>query len=111
MKLIYKNRKRKTVTDQALEEFRRTRAKIQKDHPELLEKMRAELQAAEKANKAMADTPKPQAVLAPKIEKPPAKSGDLVQIDRSKNIETVLRFLAMNPERTALKNELKSFLQ
>ncbi len=70
---IYRNDKNKKVREEALRQFRETRRRLENDHPELLAGIRGKI-----------------------IDSEPSVS-DKVTIDRKKNVETVLRFLEINP--------------
>lgn len=76
MKKIYRNNEKKQVREEALRQFRETRSRLENDHPELLAGLRDRIVEAKGA------MPKEQ---------------DRVTIDRKKNVETVLRFLEINP--------------
>lgn len=73
---IYRNSKNKQVREEALRQFRETRRRLENNHPELLEGLRGRI--VESGNAGL-------------------KEDDKVSIDRKKNVETVLRFLEINP--------------
>ena len=97
MKRINKKRKTQKIRENALKQLRETRAHLEKQHPQLLEKTR---EIIEKAGK----TP----------EKPKAQvkeeHGDEITIDRQKNLEVILKYAASKPGSKKLKQELKDFL-
>ena len=99
MKRIYKKRKSKALRKQALEQLRETRDMISKNNPDLLEEMRVKLEAAQQMQTAaVKKAPMPE----PKVE--------VEAIDRTKNLEVILKLLSMQPENESLKKELKEFL-
>jgi hypothetical protein len=96
MKRILQERKSRSLRKAALEQLRETRDKIAKNNPELLDEMRVKLEEAQKAQRPTVSKPKP-AVATEKI-------------DQTKNLQTVLTLLAMQPENEGLKQQLKEFL-
>jgi len=101
MKRIKDKRKSEKLRADALKELRKTRAHLEKEHPALMEAMR---QLVEKAGE---------------VEKTPLKTeevnqdteeDDMVNIDRKKNLEVILKYAALNPEAGDLKKHLKDFL-
>ena len=97
MKRITKKRKTKKIREDALKQLRETRAHLEKEHPQLLEKIR---KIVEKANQA------------PERESTEMMSGsdEMISIDRKKNLEAILKYAALKPGSEKLKQELKDFL-
>ena len=102
MKNISKQRKTRKVRENALKQLRETRAMLQKEHPQLFEKIRKIVAGANKAQTA--DTP--SASIKPEDQAP----DEAVTIDRKKNLEAILKYAALKPGSEKLKRELKDFL-
>ena len=94
MKRIYKKRKSSEIKEHALKQLRETRAMIEGQSPDLLKKMQDIIGAMDKEPESR--------------QKP--EENSMVEIDRQKNLETVLRFIELKPHSDNLKQELKKLL-
>ena len=123
MKKINDKREKQRIREEAMEQLRKTKAHLEQEHPALLKAMRLFVAKTGQgqAAKAEKETPapvkrikvKPGAAMAqkPVVAQPEARSNDdLVVIDREKNLETVLRYAAANPNMGKLKEQLKDLL-
>lgn len=92
-----KGRKRKSekLRQKALKQLRKTRAKINADHPDLLSSMRARLDAA------------PQARV--KQEQPQLEAGE-VKVSREKNLKAIMQFLSIADQSKDFEMKLKKML-
>ena len=97
MKRINKKRKTQKIRENALKQLRETRAHLEKEHPQLLEKTR---EIIEKAGQTPEMTDSHQ----------DSDPDETVNIDRKKNLETILKYAALKPGSDKLKKELKDFL-
>ncbi|MCC6598169.1 MAG: hypothetical protein IT559_05225 [Alphaproteobacteria bacterium] len=91
MKRVGENISGERLRRRALEEVRAARLVLEKHHPELLETVRESLKKAEKANACS------QGIVEEKV-------------DRKKNLETVLKFIALKPQSGDLKTALEKLL-
>ncbi len=74
------------VKAQAMAQMRKTRDKINEEHPKLLSSLRNQLDAMQK--------PAPNApVWAKNVDKAAEKLDDRLKIDRKKNLESIMKFL------------------
>ncbi len=91
------NRK-KAIQDKVLAQMRKTRAEIEKDHPQLFKALRMLVSQAHTDQT-------PEKKLQPK----PAEE-ETVAIDRQKNLEAVIKYAALNPGSEKLRAQLKEFI-
>ena len=94
MKRFYSKRKRSKAKEEALGQIRKTRKKLMKQHPELLERIQQLYMEKEK-----------QAAAPIKEE---VETQD-IQIDRNKSIETVIKFLELSNSEE-MNEKIKSVL-
>ena len=90
MKRIYRKKEKRQVRDDALEQFRETREKLETENPELLGSLRDKIIESGQGVAVSGEDSK------------------TVPIDRKKNMDTVLRFLEINPG--FLEGDLKGIL-
>ncbi len=102
MKRIKDKRKTEQLRKDALKELRKTRAHLEKEHPELMKAMR---QLVEKAGEAEKKPVSEKKNLVKDIQ-----DEDTVIIDRKKNLETILKYAALKPGSDDLKKQLKDLL-
>ncbi len=96
MKRILQDRKSRSLRKAALEQLRETRNQITRNNPDLLEGMRVKLEETKKQSRSAPPSPS----IAP----------ETIKIDQTKNLQTVLTLLAMQPDNEGLKRQLKEFL-
>lgn len=99
MRLTYKNKSKK-VRDQALAQLRQVRAQFEKEHPELLARIREEVK-----NQPLYDG-LPNMSASEPIERP--KEDYL--IDRNKNLRTVMALVQNHKASDSFQRELKKIL-
>lgn len=115
MKKIIEERKSRSIRENAMREMRKTRAKLEKEHPEMLAGIRRLLALSQKKTKAGDVLPKQNEKLQPNPQpesdpKHEPRGQESIKIDRNKNLEAVLKYAAKNPGSQALKDSLKEFL-
>ena len=103
MKRISKKRKTQKLREDTLKQLRQTRKKLQKDHPDLFAAIQKLVKKASEAEEAGKNQEKPR-------EKASDDEAEMVQIDKKKNLEAILKYAALKPESQKLKKELKDFL-
>jgi hypothetical protein len=84
LRRIYYKKGKKSVREQALDQFRATRDRIETVHPELMQNLRNSLLGAE--------------------------NPSTIPIDRRKNLATVLRYLELCPDATSMRQQLTDLL-
>ena len=99
----FRKTQKKNVKEQAMDQMRKTRAQIEEQHPELLNTIREHLQKSEAHQQEQAQKAKKM--------RDDIFDNEMVTIDKAKNLETVLKYMVMNPNNTRLKAELKDYLQ
>ena len=106
MKYILKKRRSQALRAQALRQYRETRDAILRDHPDLLDDMKVKIEAAQ------ASTPSPQKTAPPKPKEraPEVTKNNEVKIDKSKNLETIIKFIEAHPDKNRLKQSLSDIL-
>ena len=102
MKHILKKRKSAAIKQKAIEQLRETRELINEKHPALLDSMRSLVEKVQEVGN------KPTS--PPVISNNDALAGEVIQIDRQKNIETVLKFMELKPQSDSFKQEIRKFL-
>ncbi|MBL4804196.1 MAG: hypothetical protein JKY71_04965 [Alphaproteobacteria bacterium] len=93
------NKAKKSIRDKALEQVRKTRAEMAKDHPQLFKALRLLVAQSQEAQK-----PQEQARSAD------TSKEETVAIDRQKNLEAVIKYAALNPGSEKLRAQLKEFI-
>ena len=109
----------KDIREEALAQIRKTKARINKEYPGMLKALRQLVAVMERQNtpseaKALKNKPADKSKPIVQKQKPAemvAEQGDdYVQIDRAKNIETVLKFASQNTLSDKMKKEIDGFL-
>ena len=111
MKRRTEQRQAKKLRETVMKQLRDTRAQMQKDHPGLFTALRTLVAQASPAP----DQGQQKAAPSPKktkLKQPPKEDEEIVQIDRKKNLEAVLKYAASKPDAdlSGLKKDLKKFL-
>lgn len=98
-----------------MNQLREARKKIEKDHPDLIESVRKSM---EKAGDSVFDR---RNVEAMSVRKESGGGGDIPKtsrdeqgaekIDRTKNLETILKFMNMKPLSPTMKRSLEDLLR
>lgn len=98
MRLTYKNKKKSDeVREKTLKQMRDLRARFEKEHPELLNRIRDEVQ-----KQSLYDETQPQ----PEQE----RDEDELIIDKKKNLETILALTEIHSGSAEFQTKLKAIL-
>ena len=99
MKRVVKKNKSKKIREQALSQLKKTRAKIETESPEALEKLKLILEKSE--SEKLSHNTQGEMIL---------DEDGVVKIDKEKNLSKILKFIQMNPHNDKLKQALRELL-
>lgn len=99
MKRIIKKRKTRKIREDALKQLRETKAKLQKDHPDLWAAVKKLVEKTGAAEAAFPDA-----------KTAPVQGNETEVVDKEKTMEIILKYAAKNPDAKSIKDELKKFL-